>query len=380
MKKIRYAIIGAGMMGHEHLRNIAMLASDNVSASVSSIVEPDSAMRESAIELARSLGLAASPGDTNFDSQPLTSHTSTADVDWQRVDAIVIVSPNNTHCELLCELLPLDIPILVEKPLCTTTEDLHKVEALMENRSSPVWVAMEYRYMPPTAKFIADITGGRIGRLQMLSIREHRYPFLDKVDDWNRFSEKTGGTMVEKCCHYFDLMRLITGSEPVRIYCSGAADINHRDESYNGRTPDIIDNAYAIVDFSNGTRCALDLCMFAEGSEPQETITAIGDAGKLEARIPGPDRFWPDAPPRHAEVAYMPREPQPPIVEPVVVDEALLAAGDHHGGTFYQHRKFLDAIQNGAPVEVTLRDGARAVAMGIAAEESIRTGQAVSLA
>lgn len=365
MKNTRYAIVGAGMMGHEHIRNIAML--DNTSISV--IVEPDTDMLASAIDLARSLG-----------SDQITTNTCISDVDWHSAaDAIVIVSPNHTHCELLCELLPLEIPLLVEKPLCTTTDDLQRVESLMAERSAPVWVAMEYRYMPPTARFIADIAAGRIGQLQMLSIREHRYPFLPKIDDWNRFSENTGGTMVEKCCHYFDLMRLITRSEPVRIYCSGAADVNHQDERYNGRTPDIIDNAYAIVDFSNGMRCALDLCMFAEGSEPQETITAIGDAGKLEVRIPGPDRFWPDAPERHADVAFMPRAPQPPIVEPIVVDEALLAAGDHHGATYFQHQKFLDTIRHANPVEVTMQDGARAVAMGIAAEESIRTGCAISL-
>ena len=47
----------------------------------------------------------------------------------------------------------------------------------------------------------------------MLSIREHRLPFLQKVDDWNRFNKNTGGTLVEKCCHFFDLMRRIIGSE-----------------------------------------------------------------------------------------------------------------------------------------------------------------------
>jgi predicted dehydrogenase len=43
----------------------------------------------------------------------------------------------------------------------------------------------------------------------MLTIREHRFPFLSKVGDWNRFNRNTGGTFVEKCCHFFDLMRLI---------------------------------------------------------------------------------------------------------------------------------------------------------------------------
>ena len=49
----------------------------------------------------------------------------------------------------------------------------------------------------------------------------HRFPFLEKVGDWNRFSKNSGGTLVEKCCHFFDLMRLLTQSEPVQVYASG---------------------------------------------------------------------------------------------------------------------------------------------------------------
>ena len=68
--------------------------------------------------------------------------------------------------------------------------------------------------MPPVGEFITQIGRGRVGQLRMLSIREHRFPFLPKVGDWNRFNRNTGGTMVEKCCHFFDLMRLIVGACP----------------------------------------------------------------------------------------------------------------------------------------------------------------------
>ena len=55
----------------------------------------------------------------------------------------------------------------------------------------------------------------------MVAIREHRFPFLVKVDNWNRFTKNTGGTLVEKCCHFFDLMIQATGSRPVRVMASG---------------------------------------------------------------------------------------------------------------------------------------------------------------
>ena len=70
---------------------------------------------------------------------------------------------------------------------------------------------------------------------------------------------------MEKCCHFFDLMRLVAGADPVRVMASGGQDVNHLDEVYDGRVPDIVDNAFVIVDFANGVRGALDLSMFAEG-------------------------------------------------------------------------------------------------------------------
>lgn len=44
-----------------------------------------------------------------------------------------------------------------------------------------VQVGLEYRYMPPVAKLIDIIKGGTLGQVKMVSIREHRFPFLVKV-------------------------------------------------------------------------------------------------------------------------------------------------------------------------------------------------------
>jgi predicted dehydrogenase len=212
----------------------------------------------------------------------------------------------------------------------------------------------------------------------MLSIREHRFPFLRKVGDWNRFSVRTGGTLVEKCCHFFDLMRLIVGSDPVRVFASAAADVNHRDERYDGRVPDIIDNAYVILDFANGVRAMLDLCMFAEGAWFQEEITATGDAARVEALVPGVARFWPGGGEREAEIVLSPRHPKGPVRRAVHVDETILRAGDHHGSTYFQHLGFRKAVLENAPVDVTLADGLKAVAIGLAAERSAKENRAVT--
>jgi myo-inositol 2-dehydrogenase / D-chiro-inositol 1-dehydrogenase len=110
----------------------------------------------------------------------------------------------------------------------------------------------------------------------------------------------------------------------------------------------------------------------------------VGVKGKLECLVPGPGRFWPaslgDAP--VAQLIVSPRDAAAhggPRALDIPVDPALLAAGDHNGSTFYQHQKFAAVVRGEGTVEVTLTDGLKAVAIGLAAEESCKTGQAIDL-
>lgn len=353
---VRYGLIGSGMMGVEHINNLAITPG----AIVTALADPV----ETSLGWARkALGERADGVAVFADGAELARSGL--------VDAVIVSSPNHTHRRVLEPLFDAGLPILCEKPLATTIEDARWVAGRAARSDAPFWTAMEYRYMPPVAEFIAQLQGGRVGALRMLSIREHRFPFLRKVGDWNRFARNTGGTMVEKCCHFFDLMRLITGSEAVRVYCSGAMDVNHRDEAYDGRRPDIIDNSYTTVDFANGVRAMLDLSMFADGAENQEEITAVGDAARLDVFIPeGAIVFSP-------RVGF--RKPKRVERQIVEVDETALKAGSHHGSTFYEHQKFNAAVRGAGPVEVTAQDGFAAVAIGVAAEISAREKRAVAM-
>jgi len=360
---IGYGIIGCGMMGQEHLRNIALLPQARVTA----IFEPDAAMRDSAMALAPDAVMVDTMQDV---------------LDRDDVDVLLIVSPNHLHLPQLEQIAKSrHRPILVEKPLFTAVDDLDRVRAFQRDYTAPVWVAMEYRYMPPIAHFLSqinDVTGG----VKMLSIREHRFPFLEKVGDWNRHNAKSGGTFVEKCCHFFDLMRFTLGANPVRVMCSGGQAVNHLDEVYDGVPSDIWDHGYVIVDFDNGARAMLELCMFAEGSAYQEELSATGPVGKIESFVPGPTRFWPaemgPAPVPHIVVS--PRTGKGLSKTEIPVDPTLLAAGDHNGSTFYQQQKFLDMVLAGASTpEVSLDDGIWAVRMGQAAQISAQTGRVVTI-
>lgn len=358
----RYAIIGTGMMGQEHIRNIDLLEG----ATVAAIAEPDPGMRECAARL-----LERGSAEIFNDYRELLSAGL--------CDAYVVATPNDTHHAILSDLVHTGNPILCEKPLCATVEDCRDIISVTKQYQAPIWVAMEYRYMPPVSRLLETLAGGVVGSPQMMTVREHRFPFLDKVGAWNRFSRRTGGTLVEKCCHFWDLMRLVFQCNPVNVYASAAMDVNHLEENYAGNIPDVIDNAFVIVEFSGGQRGMLDLCMFADGSKWQEIIAVTGPNARMEALIPGPLRFSESEHPA-GRFIVSDRKSRVESIEEIEVDRLLLGAGDHHGSTYFQHLRFFDLVTGKLKrPDVSLEDGLWSVLVGAAAEQSSQTGQAVQV-
>ena len=67
------------------------------------------------------------------------------------------------------------------------------------------------------------------------------------------------------------------------------------------------------------------------------------------------------------------------FIENIEVDKKIIEAGHHHGSTYYEHLAFLEAIEKSSNPEVSLEDGLIAVAIGEAAEQSIKQGRLINL-
>ena len=364
-KTLRYGLIGCGSMGREHIENLQVMGG----VAVTALADPHAPSREAALACCRG----AKPQVFEDHRELLASGLC---------DAVIIATPNFTHVEMLRDALAVPgLHILVEKPLVTRIEDGVELIARAQGRSGIVWVAQEYRYMPPVAEMIRIAHEGGVGRLHQVAIREHREPFYPKVGDWNRFSANTGGTLVEKCCHYFNLMDLILREQPLRVFASGGQRVNHLDENYGGKVPDILDSAYVIVEYPSGARAMLDLCMFAEGSTDNEHVVIVGDEGKLESLLPSLTL-------RHSRREDWGRRDawgQPSgtgkgVNVRRVWDTRIKYAGHHFGASYIEHQRFAAAIRDGRPAEIGLEEGLRAVATGLAAHRSIDEGRVVALA
>ena len=352
MNVLRYGVIGVGMMGCEHIRNLQAIKGCAVVAYA----------------------------DTHEPSRKNAKHLvaeATSYVDYremladEQLDVVVIATPNQTHSAIFDDVIKSGVHVLVEKPLGINIAECQKMIASETQHQRPgrvVWVGLEYRYMAPTSRLIEEVESGGCGAVKMIAIREHRFPFLKKIDNWNRFSKNTGGTLVEKCCHFFDVMSLIAHSQPVSVYASGGQDVNHLDEIYDGLRSDILDNAYVVVNFANGVRGTLDLSMFAEGSQNEQEICVVGDKAKIEAMMPD------------SVVRIGTRKGgRDGVVEIQVTQPDGVVPGFHGGASFLEHCAMQDAIRKGQKAGVSLKDGLISVAVGQAAHISIAEKRIVDL-
>ena len=100
----------------------------------------------------------------------------------------------------------------------------------------------------------------------------------------------------------------------------------------------------------------------------------FGDNWKIE------NGFTSDASGKNSsEIRIGLRDSKNAVKKLVEVDKKILAAGQHHGSTYYQHMEFIKSINNNLKAQVSVNDGLHAVAIGQAAEKSIKENRMVKM-
>ena len=208
-----------------------------------------------------------------------------------------VVTPDFLHEEMAVACLRAGRHLRLEKPMALDPGGCARVIEAAERAGTVVQIGLELRYADLVVRMRECLE--RLGRLKMLWCHEFRHPFLAKpgsVPDWIVQRRYSGGTLVEKCCHHFDLFNEFARARPATIYASGDHEIEY------ART-DVLDNAFAIVDYENGVRAGLSLCMFAPPNDGRPGLSTLdigllGDAGRMEMRddeLLVWDRFKPGA-------------------------------------------------------------------------------------
>jgi len=358
-RKPRLLIVGAGMMGREHLRVSQLLGW----ADVKGIVDPDGGSLEWACSDWRLLTDA-----------PLTIYRDLSEACLHdAVDAIVIATPNHTHRDVLHAVAESGKPLLLEKPMATTLADAMDIVNLAREYPAFIQLGMQYRFKAQYVEALQAVAKSTLGQVKTVAMSEYRPPFLNKVDQWNKFNRYSGGTLVEKCCHYFDLINVVAQSRPRRVYASGGRAVNFLDFEWRGELSDIDDHAMTIIDYDNGVRASFTLNMFCQ--ELYEELVVVGERGRLVASEHA--SFQPDTASKAELLVEVPDHPAYRGV-PVGYPDWIEASG-HYGATFFEHIAFNLQLAGQAVDAATPEQALWSLIVASAAQHSIQIGREVDV-
>lgn len=358
-KKPGYGIIGTGMMGREHIRAVLQLEQAQLIGLCDS--HPKS-LELGVAEVIRSGGKAPK---IYSDTAALASDPD--------VDAILICTPNFTHRAVFDQVKASGKPIFLEKPMATTLEDAFYLAQGALRYPAAIQLGMQYRYKSQYQLALSALDRNELGSVKMISLCEYRPPFLSKVREWNKFSEYSGGTLVEKCCHYFDLMNRIAGAPPARVYASGGRAVNFADFEYKGKPSDIDDHALVVVDYENGVKAQFALNMFSE--ELFEALTVGGSEGTLHTEEYA--SFKPDRPSRSSIRIQTPDHPAYEGIDCTFPED--IEIGGHYGSTLFEHQRFRDQLTGATNDGATCAEGLWAIITAWMAQVSMQQGNVVDV-
>ena len=146
-----------------------------------------------------------------------------ATVRQKQIDRVIITSPDFTHADLIVESLQAGADVVVEKPLTVNAESSARIARTVEETGREVIVTFNYRYSPRNTALKAAIQEGRIGTVTSIDFTW----VLDTVHGadyfrrWHRVKENSGGLLIHKASHHFDLVNWWLADAPERVYASG---------------------------------------------------------------------------------------------------------------------------------------------------------------
>lgn len=143
--------------------------------------------------------------------------------DQTGAEAVVITTPDFTHHEYVIAALKLGMDVVVEKPLTVDAEKAAAIAEAAAASAANVTVTFNYRYSPRNTLIRQLIDAGEIG-----SVTSIHFEWLldtghgaDYFRRWHREKQKSGGLLVHKATHHFDLVNWWTSGVPETVFALG---------------------------------------------------------------------------------------------------------------------------------------------------------------
>ena len=255
-ENLKIALLGLGRAGKFHIQSIQSIPG----ISLRCVVDVDESL---ARRLAKELEC-----DYSTDAEgPLGQ----ADV-----DAVIVASPTHEHYGQISAALKAGKAVFTEKPLGSSLEEIDSCFGLAKRSELPLFVGFNRRFDPSFSSLARGVKEGQVGGLQMLRVtsRDSPRPTMDYI--------KTSHGIFHDCIvHDFDMLRFITGVDPVEIYSVGSSFV----EGISALGD--LDNVLVALKYDGGMIASIDVNRFSSYGYDQR-IEVFGSKGMLQAENRSP--------------------------------------------------------------------------------------------
>ncbi|MBZ4674229.1 MAG: oxidoreductase domain protein [Spirochaeta sp.] len=144
----------------------------------------------------------------------------------QRPDVIIVTSVDRTHDQYIIKAMELGCDVISEKPITTDSEKAQAIIDAQKQYGKTIRVTFNYRYAPHHSKIRELIASGTIGKVfsvhfEWLLNTQHGADYYRR---WHRNKQNSGGLLVHKSTHHFDLVNFWLGTQPKTVFAYG--DLN----------------------------------------------------------------------------------------------------------------------------------------------------------
>jgi predicted dehydrogenase len=213
--KRRYVVVGTGHRVQMYLD--AMAGDHREDAELVGLVEPNPGRLSVHLNRLSEVGLDV--------TSVVTGHPD----EFERViketsaDRAIITSPDYTHAELIARGLDAGLDVVVEKPLTINTEGTGQIADAVQRSGRQVIVTHNYRYSPRNFGLKELIKSGAIGTPLSVTFEwvldtAHGADYFRR---WHRDKANSGGLLIHKASHHFDLVNWWLADTPTKVYARG---------------------------------------------------------------------------------------------------------------------------------------------------------------
>ena len=332
MKQIKIGIIGIGRMGQIHLDNLMQKFSEVEVVAISDINEE-----------ARQWAEKYTISKFYFDYQDLISD--------QEVNTVVICSPTNQHAENIIAAAQAGKNIFCEKPMDLSIQTATKVLQIVEKAGVKFMLGFNRRFDPNFMKIKSLIDEGKVGEPQIVKITS-RDPAPPPIS----YIKSSGGMFLDMTIHDFDMARFMVNSEVKSIFAVGRNLID----------PEIgiagdIDTAVVTITFESGAIATIDNSRQAVYGYDQR-LEVFGSEGMAGTENNKSDNHY----------YYNKKGQSESLPLYFFMDRYILSY-------FNEIKAFIDCIVHDEVPKVGGQDGLISLAMGWAANTSMRENRVVML-